>query len=55
MKRRVERSHEAPEFMREYGAEVFEEKRVYGRRHAKVARRRTRTPRPSTALVKIAA
>lgn len=30
MKFRPERTHEAPELMREFGAEVFEEKKVYG-------------------------
>lgn len=45
MKPRTTTTHEAPELMREFGAEVWEEKRVYGGRTAKRKGQRRTTQR----------
>ena len=52
MKPRTTPTHEAPELMREFGAEVLEERRVYGgrtarrKRHVPRLRPRKTAPRP---------
>lgn len=45
MKARTTATHEAPELMREFGAEVLEEKRVYGGQTTKRKGRPTATRR----------